>query len=456
MGKRSEGRRPRPAERLGAVACAVIAIAACGAPPEPLELGPPGLVHKAVSFAVLEDYDRGEDLGEVALDFDLMAELEVRTWRGSFGWDDYEPEPDVYQLEWLHDFVRLAAERGIELRPYIAYTPEWAAAGGEDDQAWNDPPASLDAWEEFAGRLAGALAHYPNVRSWEIYNEENVDLWWDGTVEEYNAVLTSAARAIREADPDAAVILGGLVWPDSDWMEATCGRLGNAAAFDIAAFHAYPETWTPEDVTVERYLGPEYHEAYVPIVDEECEGQPIWINEMGFATTPGRTEREQASWWVRAVATFLADPEIEHIGIYEIKDLPSDRPVIGDAPNYHLGLTTTDRTKKLAFHTVDLLTDLLDTGTLTVADAALRVRVVEGRAGELHHHLFIRPDGGQVLILWDRTASPTLEVDLPRAGGEAIGYELDGTGEEYEALTGDRLRRVRLEPGEPRIFLIRP
>ena len=93
---------------------------------------------------------------------------------------------------------------------------------------------------------------------------------------------------------------------------------------------------------------------------------PIWINETGFATVPGKSERDQASWWVRAIATFLAHPRVEHIGIYEIKDLSPGKPVIGDAPNYHLGLTRADRTKKLAFYTVDLLTDLLDTGTLMV------------------------------------------------------------------------------------------
>lgn len=60
---------------------------------------------------------------------------------------------------------------------------------------------------------------------------------------------------------------------------------------------------------------------------------------MGYATTPGRTEHDQAIWWARAVPTFLADSAVEHIGIYEIKDLREDSRVIGDAPNYHLSLT---------------------------------------------------------------------------------------------------------------------
>src|SRR5690349_24798427 len=46
---------------------------------------------KAISFAILEDYDKGTPLRNVAADFALFKELGVPVWRGSFGWDDYEP-----------------------------------------------------------------------------------------------------------------------------------------------------------------------------------------------------------------------------------------------------------------------------------------------------------------------------------------------------------------------------
>src|SRR5688500_6177466 len=120
------------------------------APPSPGES-----FDKPVSFSILEDYDKGEDLAGVAKDFELMRQLGVRTWRGSFGWDDYEPERGRLDLEWLHRFAELAARSGITLRPYVGYTPEWAAAGRrEDEQVWNDPPARLEDWSSFLTRLA--------------------------------------------------------------------------------------------------------------------------------------------------------------------------------------------------------------------------------------------------------------------------------------------------------------
>ncbi|HEX7119469.1 MAG TPA: beta-galactosidase [Longimicrobiales bacterium] len=438
---------------LAAVATAYLA--ACGVAVAPEAPGPEP-VAKAVSFSVLEDYDKGADLTEVAADFRLMQELEVDTWRGSWGWDDYEPEPGRYDFAWLHRFAELAEAHGIVLRPYIAYTAPWAARGGTDDQYWNDPPRDVDAWARFVDTLVTAMAVHPNVLSYEIYNEQNVPLWWDGTRAEFAEVLIRGAAAVRAADPDAEVIVGGLVWPDAGWMEEICVDHGAASSFDIAPFHAYVETWFPPEQTVENFLGPDYRESYVATLREACGAQPVWINELGFATTPGNTETDQARWWVRAVATFLAEPSVEHLGIYEIKDLPTDRPVIGDPVNYHLGITYADRRKKLAFHTLDLLTDLLDVGTLVVADRELAVRVVAGTAGDVYRHLFRRPDGTQVLFVWDRTGSPTLELRLATPGRAAVEYALDGAATRYAAFDGRTLRGVRLEPDAPRIFAIEP
>jgi polysaccharide biosynthesis protein PslG len=437
--------------RLCIIALACLAPACAASPSGGLAEPASGLVTKSVSFSVLEDYDKGEALDAVAKDFEVMRELEVHTWRGSFGWDDYEPEQGVLDLEWLHRFAELAARHGITLRPYLGYTPDWAAEGRTaDGETWNDPPARLEDWESFVLRLSREMRRHRNLVSYEIYNEENVPLWWDGSVAEYAEVLKRGGAAVRRGAPGVGVLPGGMVWPDENWLGELCeaGAAQPAAAFP---FHAYPETWTPESVVVENYLGVDYREGFLPVV-EDCGGGAVWINEMGYATTPGRTEQQQADWWARAIATFLAEPRVEHIGIYEIKDLPPESEVIGDAPNLHLGLLRVDRTPKLAFRTIDLLTDLLDTGTLTVADAELDVRVTSGEAGSLHHHLFLRPDGDQVLLIWDREKTPTVDVSVARRARGVIEYALDGTATAVKFAGGRTLSGIRLTPGVTRIF----
>jgi hypothetical protein len=423
-----------------------------------------GAFAKPVSFSILEDYDKGEDLRDVARDFALFRALGIRTWRGSFGWDDYEPERGRFDFAWLARFAALAERNGIELRPYIGYTAEWAAIGRRaDGKTWNDPPARLDDWQRFVDTLARALRRFPNVRSYEIYNEEDTPLWWDGSRDEYDSVLARAAAAIRRAAPGVGVTLGGMVWPDVPWIEAACAATAASGGVSIVPIHAYPETWTPESVTVENYLGPGYADGFLPAATRACGRRPVWINETGYATTPGRTERQQADWWARAFATFLAAPGVEHIGVYEIKDEKAGTQVIGDAPNLYLGLAYPDRRLKLAFHTVQLLVrlfgaaDAIDPAadTIVVADSGVRVRVTGGRAGALYRHLFVRRDGHQLLFVWDRTASPTVDLELTRAGRRAMSYTLGGAPTAVP-FDGRTLRAVRLEPGEVRIFEITP
>ena len=135
--------------------------------------GPAQTVSKKVSFAILEDYDKGEDLNEIAKDFQLMRELEIDTLRCSFGWDDFEPVRGQYDFVWLKEFVKLAEQHGIKLRPYIGYTPRWAGTAGSADNAdWNNPPADYQAWHDFVYNLVSALREFPNVLSYEIYNEQ--------------------------------------------------------------------------------------------------------------------------------------------------------------------------------------------------------------------------------------------------------------------------------------------
>jgi hypothetical protein len=400
---------------------------------------------KPLSFAILEDYDKGDSLEEVARDFALFDELEIRTWRGSFGWDDYEPSRRAYDFKWLERFAQLAADRRITLRPYIGYTPAWATTPGAATQTiWNRPPSNYDDWRRFIHALARAMSRHRSIASFEIYNEENVRQWWDGTAEDYARMLRVASDAIDGVDRRVPVLLGGLVFPDSDWIEQLCGIRGVPQAFDVLPVHAYPETWTPPDVTVESYA--QSIGAFVPDADAACGRKPIWINETGFATLPGRSERDQANWWVRAVASFVAQPRVEHIGVYEIKDLPPNRDAIGDAPNYHLGLTRVDRSRKLAFHTIDMLTDLLDTGRIIVADGDAVVTTIDGSPGEMHHHVFVRPDGDRVLIVWNRTADVTVEVKMQEPF-DATEYGLDGRRTPGAVLTG-----IRLAAGEPRVY----
>ena len=233
--------------------------------------------------------------------------------------------------------------------------------------------------------------------------------------ERFHAAL-AYRRPHGNTDPDAQVLLGGLAEPDYRWIRGLM-ESGYARYYDILAFHSYAETWSAPDVVVEKFLGSEYRNQFLADHEQYGEGEPIWINEMGYATTPSRTEEQQANWWARAISTFLAEPEIEHIGVYEIKDLDPGVKAIGDDKNYYLGLTYRDRTKKLAFRTVDLLTDLLDTGAVSPGDT-----LIDSSSGIYAHALALacHEFGLNCMIVGSTTIDDVLKVQL-----EVLGVALE-------------------------------
>ncbi|MBA3961573.1 MAG: hypothetical protein H0X40_06700 [Chthoniobacterales bacterium] len=86
--------------------------------------------------------------------------------------------------------------------------------------------------------------------------------------------------------------------------------------------------------------------------------------------------------------------------------MPVTDPVLGQDAEYHLGLVRSDRAKKLAFSTVQMLMGLLNHGKLTIADRQTQLSVISGQAGELFTHLFKRPDGTQILSFTIRALHP--------------------------------------------------
>lgn len=82
------------------------------------------------------------------------------------------------------------------------------------------------------------------------------------------------------------------------------------------------------------------------------------------------------------------------------------------------------------------------------------MEVTAGKKGELYHHLFVRPDGRQVLLVWDKQGTPTLRLRA-RAEATVTEYALDGTPMPFTSFDGRVLSNVQLAPGMVRIFEIR-
>jgi hypothetical protein len=181
--------------------------------------------------------------------------------RNGFIWETIEPTQGArnWNTELEQGLIR-ADTLGVELIMLIEDTPGWALKAGYDCGAVAQE--QFPALAQFAYDLVKRYSAPPyNVRYWELWNEPDVwgilGCWGDPSDTDYyggyyyGQMLQVVYPRIKEADPRAQVLVGGLLL-DCDpinppfWKDCTSSRFlegvmasGAGPFFDGVSFHAY-------------------------------------------------------------------------------------------------------------------------------------------------------------------------------------------------------------------------
>jgi hypothetical protein len=176
---------------------------------------------------------------------------------------------EVTELSKKYDLLVL----GILLAPprFISACPE----------RWPNSSKCAAADTDEFGALAGAVAEHAGntIRHWEIVNEPDGDWAFEGTPEQYAAMLSAAYDGIKARAPEAKVLLGGLMRPhEPGWLERVFATPGADAIhkFDIANIHLRG----PVDAVVRRY-----GEFRSWLAARGFSG-PLWVTEHGYPADP--------------------------------------------------------------------------------------------------------------------------------------------------------------------------
>jgi hypothetical protein len=193
------------------------------------------------------------------------------TWirRNALQWKDVEAVQG--QRNWdagLDADLVNASKNGQKVILIIHGTPVWARTIPSSTCS----PIKSDQLGAFAAFVRDAVARYSqapyNVKYWEVWNEPDApataglnqpfgcwgnpsDPYFGGG--DYANVLKAVSPQIRQADPSAKIVLGGLLLDCDPNKPASCGspylkmalylegilRNGGAPHFDIVSFHAY-------------------------------------------------------------------------------------------------------------------------------------------------------------------------------------------------------------------------
>src|SRR5215469_2731867 len=121
-------------------------------------------------------------------------------------WGQIEPEPGQFRWEAV-DALLAQLDDSQEVWITLCSSSPWGTRQPTD---FLPPSPAIDQarYAEFVRRVVGRCRG--KVQYWQCDNEpSNTDLLWAGTAEEYVEQLAIMYAAVHEADPGAAVVLGG-------------------------------------------------------------------------------------------------------------------------------------------------------------------------------------------------------------------------------------------------------
>jgi hypothetical protein len=269
-----------------------------------------------------------------AYDYSLMRSSGIKSVRLPMYWSEIQPENRfVSRPRWVNfdREVRLAAERGIRVFPFLLLTPDWVAPDPRAlpvESAWQ-----RWAWSAFLRDAAGRYGpggsfwqENPNVpylpiRDWEIWNEENIVTFTKPiSPVKYAELLRISGRVLHGIDPESKVIVGGLYGhplqvppnlPSGAFLSGIYRQQPIKRFFDGVALHPYVSNASaiPGQVRNLRRIMRVHHD---PLTD-------IYMTELGWgsASYESRWERGlrgQARELNEAMAMLVANRRAWRIG----------------------------------------------------------------------------------------------------------------------------------------------
>ena len=349
------------------------------------------------------------DAASVEAELDGAVAAGAGWLRCSFAWSDLEPAQGEWNFTGADRVVAEAEARGIKILGILGTSPPWAN-GGHD---WNWPPTDIPAWRDYISTVCSR--YRGRVAAWEVWNEQNIDLFWQPKPDAaaYVALLAAASPRIRSADPAATVVMGGVAGLGSANLEEYLSA-GAADYIDAIAYHPYAETIGVQGQPLEDLYRPKeklcrdlvtfVHWLVAQHTSKDLE---VWLTELGWTTCadspPGVDEATQAAYMLRTLINY-ASTDADRIIWFSLRDT-----WLNEWDRY--GLMRLDFTRKPAYGYYSTFSEVFGAATCPAPGAA---SFSCSAPATLEAHTFRLPDGGLALAAWKSDDSAdTLTVTVP-------------------------------------------
>jgi hypothetical protein len=370
-----------------------------------------------VDVGIGEDYPKeSRSLSAAKRDLEAMSTNGVKVIRISFSWADMEPSPGQFDWSFWDEYVPLATRQfGMRLVPYLCYTPYWAAVASGPEHSMQ-PPKDNGAFADFVRALVSR--YRDSIHSWEIWNEPDNPEYWTGSAAQFSELLRAGSRAVKEADPRAQVVMGGLAW-NLKFLDQVAACRGALDDVDVVNLHNYAETWANDPL--ERI--PELVGRAEAVLQKYHEGRPLWMAEVGYSSfrtndfvsklyqarhAYEHTPLFQAESLTRTLTLLMSSPAVSLVTWYRINDLAETVKIIGDVNNRHLGLLDVHGRAKPALRSLGFFESMFAGGFQSLDHEVSVGKAIDSPAEV--HAFEVRPQK-TVVVAWLREVTFTASIE---------------------------------------------
>jgi hypothetical protein len=319
-----------------------------------------GVVYQG-TWNIMSESERGKVL-------DLLAATGVGWVKMDIGWLSLQPNgPNEWSsgdvAEWDKQ-IREIRSRGLKILATFQRAPYWASGTSNRNGRPKDPAAFAKAAAWVAKRYNGSSVSADlKIDGMELWNEPNLSDSWapdpaSTKVSSFAALIKAAGPAVKNANPNMKVVVGGLTAVDTDWVSEFYKTSGVVGTYDAIAVHPYQ---SPGDATPETYdanFG-KYYMKHVAALDSlmasKGDNAEIWGTEFGWSThsntsstagwARGVTEAQQADYLVRSMSVLGATPRFKAAFWYA-----SVTTSTGDVQYDNYGLLRRDYSRKPVYY----------------------------------------------------------------------------------------------------------
>ena len=234
----------------------------------------------------------------------IYEKIGVKWTREEFFWDKLKPsKASGYNWKRIDSNIIAAREHKVNIMGLLDYWASWSIPYGDrKNTEWNEALANI---KQYATDVVNR--YKPNgefskekgwndgygITSWEIWNEPETKMFWEGTAEEFGRVVKAVSEGIKAADPNAFIL-------SSSWNASFDKTVLDVAGKD--SYHGLTVHFYSRKENAEK--GNNYQKKIVEyknwLKENVGADQQVWMTETGWDTVNDVTELEQANNLVRA------------------------------------------------------------------------------------------------------------------------------------------------------------